>query len=146
MGTVGRFIAPSAKSMPSIATSSVVQTAYLIFLTATYKHGEFGQVYPLARGLSVLVVASFSTVVLGEILTPSQNLGLAVTVGALLSLVMLKGNGFAAPRNRKRVIFMCLTGLTIATYTLIDGMGVRLEVSSLGYAMCSLSSRASCCR
>jgi drug/metabolite transporter (DMT)-like permease len=126
---------PSAASMSYVVASSVAQTVYLILLTASYKHGEFGQAYPLARGLSVIVVAWFSAVVLGEILTSAQYVGLALIVGGLLSLVLVPGNRFATPHNPRGVVFACLTGVTIATYTLIDGIGVRHSGSPLGYAM-----------
>jgi hypothetical protein len=73
VGGVGVLVLPGpfAASMPYAIASSLVQTAYLFLLTASYKQGEFGEVYPLARGLSIILVASFSAVVLGEIFSPA---------------------------------------------------------------------------
>ena len=137
VGGVGVLLVPgpSAASVPYLIASSVVQTVYLILLTASYRHGEFGQVYPLARGLSVLVVASFSAVVLGEILSLAQYVGLAVIVGGLLSLVFIRRDRFATPHNSRGVVLGCLTGVTIAAYTLLDGIGVRHSGNPLGYAL-----------
>lgn len=137
VGAAGVFFVagPLPASVPFIVASSVLQTVYIILLTTAYKHGEFSQVYPLARGLAVLGVASFATIVLGEVLHLAQYVGLALIVGALLSLALLRGDGSAVTRNTKGVVFAGLTGVTIAAYTLVDGIGVRRSGSPLGYAM-----------
>lgn len=127
VGFIGLWFvpAPAPASIIFFILSSLVQTGYLILLTASYKFGDFSQVYPLARGLAVLAVTVFSTVVLGEYLSPGQSAGVALVTAALLSLVLLKGSVRAAGHNRKGLLLAVLTGLTIATYSLIDGVGVR---------------------
>ena len=82
-GIVGgaMFGLPGPAAWPFIVASAVLQSLYLLLLTASYKHGDFSQVYPLARGLAVLLVALVSVSFLGEILSPLQLTGVAVVGG-----------------------------------------------------------------
>jgi drug/metabolite transporter (DMT)-like permease len=125
---VAAFGPPAAAAWPFVVVSACLQTGYLILLTTSYKHGDFSQVYPLARGLSVLLVAVVATVFLAESLGTLQMVGVAVIAGSLLSLALLRrGSG------RLGVMFAVLTGVCIAGYSLVDGVGVRQSGSPLSY-------------
>jgi drug/metabolite transporter (DMT)-like permease len=134
VGCVGVFILPhpAAVSWPFLAVSACLQTGYLILLTASYRHGEFSQLYPLARGLAIVQVAIVSAVVLGERLSALQMVGVGVIAGALLVLAFLRSR--PTGRNRRGVGLAVLTGVCIAGYTIIDGQGVRQSGAPLGYA------------
>ncbi|GAB3534434.1 EamA family transporter [Arthrobacter tecti] len=123
------FGAPLAAAWPFIAVSACLQTTYLVLLTTAYKHGDFSQVYPLARGLAVLLVAVVAVVFLAEELSFVQLAGVAVVAGALLTLAM------AGPRgsSRKGTVFAALTGICIAGYTMVDGLGARISGEPLAY-------------
>ncbi|MFE4196264.1 EamA family transporter [Paenarthrobacter sp. NPDC056912] len=125
------FGVPSGPSWPFVFASAALQTCYLILLTTSYKHGDFSQVYPLARGLAVLLVTAVATTFLAEKLSPWQLAGVAVVAGSLLSLALAGKR--RAPSNRKGTIFAVLTGASIAAYTLVDGVGVRLSGDPLAY-------------
>ncbi|MGA7203498.1 MAG: EamA family transporter [Specibacter sp.] len=129
-GTVGVFVfgMPAAAAWPNIAISACLQTAYLILLTTSYKHGDFSQVYPLARGLAVLLVALVAVTFLAEKLSVVQLVGVAVVGGSLLSLALI-GQG----SSRLGVMFAVLTGACIAAYSLVDGVGVRESGNPFGY-------------
>jgi drug/metabolite transporter (DMT)-like permease len=122
---------PDPRSWPYLAASAAVHVAYNVLLMLSYRVGDFGQVYPLARGTSPLVVTVLAAVFVGERLTPPQVLGVVVVSTGLASLV------FAGSRQRRpewiAVTAAVATGLAIATYTVIDGVGVRLSGSALGY-------------
>lgn len=120
---------PAPASWGFIAASCCLQTAYLILLTASYRHGDFSQVYPVARGLAVLLVALVSTVFLAEHLGTAQLAGVLIIGGSLLALA------FTGPRGsgRKGIGFAVLTGICIAAYSLVDGEGVRHAASPFGY-------------
>jgi multidrug transporter EmrE-like cation transporter len=79
-GWVGVLIlpGPAAVSWPFLAVSACLQTGYLILLTASYRHGDFSQLYPLARGLAVVQVTIVSAVVVGERLSVLQRVGVGV--------------------------------------------------------------------
>lgn len=121
---------PAAASWPYLATSAVLQTGYLLLLTAAYSQGEFGRIYPMARGTAPLLVTIFSLTVLGERLRPGQLAGIALVVAALAGLVLLRGR----PLRGEGVGLAALTGIVIAAYSLVDGLGVRHSGSAAGYA------------
>ncbi|WP_269939527.1 EamA family transporter [Arthrobacter sp. HY1533] len=125
---VAIFGLPDPASWPFIAVSACLQTGYLLLLTASYKHGDFSQVYPLARGLAVLLVAVVSVAFLGEHLGPLQVTGVAVVGGSLLALAMAGKGG-----SRAGVAFAVLTGVCISAYSVVDGMGVRESGSPFAY-------------
>ncbi|WGM20814.1 EamA family transporter [Paenarthrobacter sp. OM7] len=135
-GLVGAavFGVPPQQSWPYVVASAALQTCYLILLTTSYKHGEFSQVYPLARGLAVLLVTGVATTFLAEKLSFWQLAGVAVVAGSLLSLAHTKHSATArAGRNRQGTFFAVLTGAAIAAYTVVDGVGVRVSGQPMAY-------------
>jgi drug/metabolite transporter (DMT)-like permease len=132
-GAIGAAVLPppAPAAWPYLAVSAVLQAGYLLLLVQAYRYGEFGQVYPLARGLPPLLVTGVSLIVLGERLSAGQLAGVVVVSLALTALVFAgrpvvvgAGLGLAAA-----------TGLVIATYTIVDGVGVRRSGHPLSYAM-----------
>jgi drug/metabolite transporter (DMT)-like permease len=110
----------------------VVHTAYNSFLLNTYRLGEFNQVYPIARGTAPLVVALVSVPIAGERLHFLQFVGLAVIAGCLFGLANLRS--WWADGRPPAVAWAFGTGLFIATYSVVDGLGVRHSDRALGYA------------
>jgi drug/metabolite transporter (DMT)-like permease len=105
-----------------VVASAALHVAYNLLLLASYQRGEFSQMYPLARGTAPWVVALFSTAVLGRTLPVPELLGVvAVSVG-LLALVLVGGRPGRA--DLPAVGCALLTGLMIAGYTVVDGLGV----------------------
>jgi drug/metabolite transporter (DMT)-like permease len=113
---------PSADAWPYIVASAAVHVGYSLLLLASYQLGEFSQVYPLARGTAPLIVALASVVLLDRPL-PAQDLAgvLAVSAG-LIGLVLVGGR--PGRRELPAVAAAVATGLLIALYTVIDGIGV----------------------
>ncbi|MFJ5958278.1 EamA family transporter [Paenarthrobacter sp. NPDC092416] len=144
-GVAGAFVfgMPFQASWPYVLASAGLQTCYLILLTTSYKHGDFSQVYPLARGLAVLLVTAVATTFLAEKLSVLQLAGVAVVAGSLLSLaltggtltggILMGGRPTAPTGSRKGTMFAVLTGVSIAAYTLVDGVGVRLSGMPMAY-------------
>lgn len=138
--------APLAASWPYLGGSALLQTGYLLLLTAAYANGEFRQIYPLARGTAPLLVSLFAIGVLGERLTSWQLVGIALVVAALGVLVAIpRGPGGRGPcgrgplsagsaSHRRGVLLAIATGVVIAGYTVVDGIGVRQSGTAAGYA------------
>jgi drug/metabolite transporter (DMT)-like permease len=103
---------------PLLLLSSVVHVGYLLALVQAYHHGDFSLSYPLARGSGALLAALAGVALLGDHLNPWAWLAIAVVVLGLVALV-----GPAA--HRPTVSWALLTGLFIATYTIIDSAGAR---------------------
>lgn len=122
---------PEAAAWPALITSVLLQTAYLIMLTAAYAHTEFSKAYPLTRGVAVVVVTIVSVGVLREPLSSLQVLGVVVVAAALLGLAFAGGGDRGSARD---LLMPMLVGLVVASYTLVDGVGVRASGTALGYA------------
>ncbi|SDH12037.1 EamA-like transporter family protein [Sinosporangium album] len=122
---------PDAGAWPYIAASAVLQVAYQLLLLRAYQLGDFGQMYPIARGTSPLLVAVVSTTVLGQSLPVGDMAGVAVISLGLAGLALADGvPGRAALPALAAAVG---TGVVIAAYTVVDGTGVRHADTVVGY-------------
>ncbi len=119
---------PRPDCWPYLLGSIGIHVFYNLLLMRCYRLGEFGQVYPLARGTSPLVVTILAAIFVHERLGWPQITGVLVVSAGLATLVL-------ACRRPGRAAFLAAvgTGLTIAAYTTVDGVGVRLSGSPIGY-------------
>jgi drug/metabolite transporter (DMT)-like permease len=119
---------PRASCWPYLLGSVAIHFFYNLLLMQCYRLGEFSQVYPLARGTSPLVVTILAAIFINEHLSWPQIAGVLVVSAGLATLVL-------AGRRPGRAAFAAAvgTGLTIAAYTTVDGVGVRLSASPVGY-------------
>jgi drug/metabolite transporter (DMT)-like permease len=125
---VSAMAVPRAASWPYLVASIVIHVFYNLLLMQCYRLGEFSQVYPLARGVSPLVVTILAAVFIHEHLTAAQLAGVVVVSAGLAFLV------FGGRRPGRGAFLAAVgTGLTIAAYTTVDGVGVRLSASPVGY-------------
>ena len=123
---------PYRAAIPFALASAVVHVAYQIGLMASYRVGAFNQAYPIARGTSPLVVALGAYVFANEHLSAFALGGVVLLAFGLMSLALSSGR--LSSRDWPAVAAALLTGLTIATYTLVDGMGVRRAHDPYAYA------------
>jgi uncharacterized membrane protein len=119
--------APRTAAWPELGTSMLLHTIYNLLLIETYRDGDFNQVYPIARGTAPPTVAIAAAIFVGESLSPVQTGGLLCVSAGLFVLA----SGRRGPR--RAIVFALLTGLAIAAYTVVDGVGVRRSGSTLGY-------------
>jgi drug/metabolite transporter (DMT)-like permease len=137
---------PLSACWPYLLASIVIHVFYNLLLMRSYRHGEFGQVYPLARGTSPLVVTVLAAVFAAErpsaaqvagVLVVSCGLALLVLAGRTRRRAAAGGGSGAAGRGRglgrAALLAAVGTGLTIAAYTTVDGLGVRLSGSPVAY-------------
>ncbi|MFE2550234.1 EamA family transporter [Streptomyces sp. NPDC059355] len=123
--------APDPAAWPFIALSTALQAAYQGLLLRAYQLGDFGQMYPIARGSAPLLVAVASWALLGERSTGAALLGVAVISCGLIGLAFADG---LPTRSRLPALAAALgTGVAIASYTIVDGSGVRHAGSVGGY-------------
>ena len=131
---LGLFLvpAPAQASWVLLLVSAALHVGYFLMLIKTFEIGDFNQVYPLARGLSPVVVAGFATL-LGDPMSRHQTLGIAVVCGGLTVLVFSAGR---PKRTQGKALFWAaMTGLSIATYTVTDGVAVRHSGTAAGYTV-----------
>jgi drug/metabolite transporter (DMT)-like permease len=126
---------PLSACWPYLLASVFIHVFYNLLLMRSYRYGDFGQVYPLARGTSPLVVTVLAAVFAAERPTVAQVCGVLVISCGLAVLVLAGRRRSASGSGLSRAALLAAggTGLTIAAYTTVDGLGVRLSGSSVGY-------------
>lgn len=123
---------PARAAWPYIAVSSVLETIYAFGLVLAYRLGEFSRVYPLARGTSPLVVALVSTLIIGQPASAAEWAGIVAVCLGLLAVAF--ADGLPSRADLPAVGAAVATGCVIASYTIVDGLGVRKSGSVAGYA------------
>ncbi|ALS62788.1 EamA family transporter [Pandoraea norimbergensis] len=113
---------PPMQVWPLILLSACAQVGYTVALIRAYRVGEFGQIYPIARGISPLLISGAALLLAGEWPTGTAALGIACICGGILTLA-LRGRRFSGDS----VPAALLTGVFIAAYTVVDGFGVRMS-------------------
>ncbi|WP_181768218.1 DMT family transporter [Streptomyces albidus (ex Kaewkla and Franco 2022)] len=134
---------PAAGAWPPLLVSAVLHVLYQLLLMRSFGLGDFGQMYPIARGTAPLVVTLLAAVFLHEWPDAWQLTGVAVASAGLLGVALWgirrKGRGelrTAADSRTSQLPALTAavaTGLAIASYTVVDGVGVRASGSTAGY-------------
>ena len=132
LATVGIFVfaVPDRASWGYLVITTFLHIGYFLLLLKTFEIGDFNQVYPLARGLSPVPVAALAELI-GDPMSGQQTVGIAVVCCGLAALVFSAGRPKRA--QRKALLWAVATGLSIAVYTVLDGMGVRRSGGAAGY-------------
>jgi len=129
---------PAPASWPYLAASSVAQLAYYSLLAAAYKAGDMSHAYPLMRGSAPLLVALASWPLIGERLSSMQMGAVACISAGIFALYFAARTpampGIAQSAGRATA-FALGNACVIASYTLIDGIGVRLSGAPAAYTM-----------
>jgi drug/metabolite transporter (DMT)-like permease len=102
------------------ALSALLELAYLWFLSSAYRRGELSVVYPIARGSAPLLSVLAGLGLLGERLAPGQLAGVALLLLGILAVTLPQTSGRAT-------VPALLTGVSIAAYSAVDRVGVRLS-------------------
>lgn len=114
-----------------ILASVALHTGYYFFLIRAYRVGDLSHVYPLARGLSPILVAILAAVFANEIPSPWGMVGVMLACAGITSLAFDAGPPWRG--DRRPLAYAAGTAVFIATYTLADGMGVRRAGEALSY-------------
>ena len=125
--------APDPAVWPILVLSILVHTGYNILLPMAYEHGDLGQVYPIARGSAPILVTLGAMFFVSEYVPPLVVVGIIALSIGVMALTMEKTNGKFI--NKKATLLALATGMFIATYTVIDGIGARGAGSVLGFAV-----------
>lgn len=122
---------PTVESLPYLFIGIGLHFGYQFFLLNSYKIGDLTQVYPIARGSAPLIVALVSVVFLGVTLTSGETLAILLIAGGIISLALVRHAD--QQRNGKAALLALTTGVFIASYSLIDGIGARIAGTSVGF-------------
>ena len=108
-----------------MAGSAALHTAYFVLLQRGYAVGDLSLVYPVARGLGPLIAILGAVALLGE-RPPLLALagGVAVCVGVFWLGVVGSGTRLDGASSVPALGYAALTGVAIASYTLLDGQAM----------------------
>jgi drug/metabolite transporter (DMT)-like permease len=116
---------PASAAWPWLIASVIIHLFYFAGLIESYRAGDMGQVYPIARGSAPLMTALITTLFVGEVLSGAGWLGIVLLAAGVL-LLSLRGGRDLAQLDRRAVGFALFTAVTICTYSVVDGIGARL--------------------
>jgi drug/metabolite transporter (DMT)-like permease len=121
-GIVLIVAAGTGSTLPAVGwlwagASGVVHLPYCLLLSRSYDQGDFGVVYPIARGGGALVAGLGGVALLGDQLSTGSLGALALIC---TGLVLLAGSG-----TRRAAALAIGVAITIAVYSVIDAHGIR---------------------
>lgn len=120
---------PARASWPYLLASWGVNCLYFYFLIRAYR-GDLNLAYPVARGLAPLFVLALSTITAREVPTATGLAGVLLISAGVFALAMHTG---ATRHHYATIVWAAGVGLSIAVYTVIDGLGGRLSGNAVGY-------------
>ena len=125
---------PAWAAWPWLIASVIVHLCYFASLIESYRTGDLGQVYPIARGSAPLMTAAATTVFIGEKLSLVGWTGIFSLVAGVL-LLSARGGRELAEVDRRAIGFALFTALTICAYSVVDGIGARLSTNPNAYSV-----------
>jgi drug/metabolite transporter (DMT)-like permease len=121
------FPPPAAEAWPYLIASVLIHLVYWYTLFNAYDAGDMSHIYTLSRGSAPLLVAIGAAATVQEIPPVVKMIGVAlVSVGVLLV-------GFSPRAPLKATLWALSIGLCIATYSLVDALGARVNGDALVY-------------
>ena len=135
---MGRDAVPlwGAREWGIVVFSGVLHVLYYVILLRGYRKADLTVVYPLARGTGPLLSSLVAVTLLGEQLSALGAVGIAGVVGGVFliaggpGLLRAAHDPQARRRVRKGMLYGVLTGVFIASYTVVDGYAVKFMLLS----------------
>lgn len=121
------FGAPPAAALPYILGSCAIHFVYWTALLRGYAAGDMSHFYTIARGSAPALVTIGAVVAAQEIPSPP------VAIGVLLVSVGVGAVGVSLHAPWRATAWALLTGLAIASYSLVDALGARVSGDVLAY-------------
>ncbi|MBU4611010.1 EamA family transporter [Achromobacter sp. GG226] len=121
---------PARESWPFLGISTLLQTVYFVFVANAYRVADMSQVYPIMRGTAPLVVALVSLAWIGEPMPAMAWVGIAVICLGIFGMA-----ADARRANRRGLVYALSAAAVIASFTIIDGLGVRRSGAPLSYTL-----------
>ena len=115
---------PDASLWMILIAAMLVHGLYPFFLAGAYRYSDISVAFPVARGITPLGVALLAWLTLGSTLSAGKLLGICL-LSAGIAAFALERFRLNDPRHRKGFALAVCTGGIIATYTMLDGLGLR---------------------
>jgi len=122
---------PAQEAWPFLFLSVLLHLGYYGVLILAYRHGDLSLVYPIARGSAPVLVALGAYLFANQTLSPIGVTGLLVASGGMCLFAFERGlphRDFLKP-----MMIATAVGMSIAAYTVVDGLGLRRTPDAIGY-------------
>lgn len=123
---------PAISSFIYIALGAILHTGYQLLLLNSYRFGDLSKVYPIARGGAPLIAAIVSALFLGVTFRWFQVAALIIIGVGIFSLA-IDGFRVKSKDSQTSSLLAVFTGVFIAGYSLVDGMGAREAGTAVGF-------------
>jgi multidrug transporter EmrE-like cation transporter len=120
---------PSSASAPYVFASGLIHLIYNALLVRMYRSGDLGETYPIARGSSPALVALGGSLFAGEWMGLINSIG----IGLVCTGIFMLASARARSLHAMNLPWALATGVSIAAYTVVDGIGVRASGNWIGF-------------
>lgn len=129
IGLVSTLFAPAIdpNAWKWIVATALLHIPYVYFLVRAYELGELSHVYTIARGLPPVLITGLAALTLSEFPEPQAIVGIICISFGILVVGMTPG------AHLRGTLLAAIVAVSIAFYTLSDGIGVRASGSAIGY-------------
>jgi drug/metabolite transporter (DMT)-like permease len=138
---------PSAACAVYVVASGLIHLVYNALLVRMYRSGDLGETYPVARGSSPALVALGGSLFAGEWMNLIGAAGIGLVCTGIFMLAAARAHsakqlsGSASDRALQKAVGLhamnlpaaLATGVSIAAYTVVDGIGVRASGDWVAY-------------
>ncbi|KAE9630017.1 DMT family transporter [Parasedimentitalea maritima] len=124
------YPSPGWGAVPYVIASTVIHWGYYFLLNVAYRLGDLSMIYPITRGLSPVLIALGAQFWVGETLPWLAWVGVFTISGGVLILTkgIVRGG---IPLGG--VLAAVGAAVIVASYSLVDGVGVRQADNAMGY-------------
>ena len=130
-----------------VCASGLIHLVYNALLVRMYRSGDLGETYPVARGSSPALVALGGSLAAGEWMSLIGTVGIGLVCAGIFMLAAARArsakveSGFLSDGASNKeghlhgmnLPYALATGVSIAAYTVVDGLGVRASGNWAAY-------------
>ena len=120
---------PSGACAVYVVASGLIHLVYNALLVRMYRSGDLGETYPVARGSSPALVALGGSLFAGEWMNLINSIGIGLVCTGIFMLASARARSLRA----MNLPWALATGVSIAAYTVVDGIGVRASGNWAGF-------------
>ncbi|HET9714862.1 MAG TPA: EamA family transporter [Pseudolabrys sp.] len=124
---------PAWAAWSPLLASVAIHLLYFAALVESYRTGDLGQVYPIARGSAPLMTAGATTMLVGEKLSAVGWMGIVVLVAGVF-LLSVRGGRELTKIDKRAIGFAFITAISICAYSVVDGIGARVSGNPNAYS------------
>jgi drug/metabolite transporter (DMT)-like permease len=123
---------PSPELWGILVLAMLIHGLYPFFLVGAYRDSDLSAVFPVARGTAPLGVAVLAVAIVGEAMSWAKFACIGLISVGVASFAFERGV-LSTSSQRRGMALAVMTGIIIAVYTIIDGIGLRVAESKMTY-------------